>query len=342
MAKIQDLLKGKDQVVDYDEVITKYPWIVEENKQCILSPDSDGLLCGLLMSKYLNWKVIGYYDGKVMLLKDGNSVYNNDTVFLDMEIYRKEVKSVGHHMLLLNKRHKPGSWDNYDNCLNPNNLRGYDGKNEFRLKYPLATIHLLLGILGHQNEIEIRKEAIAPLFFVDGTFKVLYSYPENVLNWLNYLGIKKDNSPLQKIFMHQHFSVYNQMLAMDEFYRKRDEISVEKQRGDKFVISDNIGNYMNIVREERSEYYKITDEKIKRVTKFIALLSETTGWEFKRENWEFDRLRRYKFTKGSFQSTGWTISNRDFYKFIEKMPLSWAMTSNQNIEFTLEEPDTLP
>jgi hypothetical protein len=280
MAKIQDLLKGKDQVVDYDEVITKYPWIVEENKQCILSPDSDGLLCGLLMSKYLNWKVIGYYDGKVMLLKDGNSVYNNDTVFLDMEIYRKEVKSVGHHMLLLNKRHKPGSWDNYDNCLNPNNLRGYDGKNEFRLKYPLATIHLLLGILGHQNEIEIRKEAIAPLFFVDGTFKVLYSYPENVLNWLNYLGIKKDNSPLQKIFMHQHFSVYNQMLAMDEFYRKRDEISVEKQRGDKFVISDNIGNYMNIVREERSEYYKITDEKIKRVTKFIALLSETTGWEF--------------------------------------------------------------
>lgn len=37
MAKIQELLKGKDQVVDYDDVINKYPWIIKENQQCILT-----------------------------------------------------------------------------------------------------------------------------------------------------------------------------------------------------------------------------------------------------------------------------------------------------------------
>jgi len=42
--------------IKYEHLIKKYPRIVKENKKCILSPDSDGLLCGLFMSNYFNWK----------------------------------------------------------------------------------------------------------------------------------------------------------------------------------------------------------------------------------------------------------------------------------------------
>lgn len=36
-----------------------------------------------------------------------------------------------------------------------------------------------------------------------------------------------------------------------------------------------------------------------------------------------------------------TITIQTFKDFIEKNPLSWAMTSGDNIEYTLEEPDKL-
>ena len=51
MAKIQNLLEGKDEQINYHEVLEKYPWIAKKNQKCILSPDSDGLLCGLFMSQ---------------------------------------------------------------------------------------------------------------------------------------------------------------------------------------------------------------------------------------------------------------------------------------------------
>ena len=41
-------------------------------------------MCALLMSKYLNWKVKGFYDGKVLLFQ--KDVVPKDCVFLDMEI----------------------------------------------------------------------------------------------------------------------------------------------------------------------------------------------------------------------------------------------------------------
>jgi len=58
---IQDLLKDKNEQIDYDYICKKYSWILEEDHYCILSPDSDGLLCGLFMSMFLKWKVISLF-----------------------------------------------------------------------------------------------------------------------------------------------------------------------------------------------------------------------------------------------------------------------------------------
>lgn len=337
VSKIQTLLEGRDNRIDYDQLVKKYPWIIQKDLNCILSPDSDGFLCGLLMSHLLNWQIKGFYDGKVLVLEKGVSA--KDCVFLDMEIFRKEIRSFGHHMLLFNRNFRPENWKNFDKCIQPNNLRVYDGLHDFRLKYPLATIHMLMGILGHQLKIKISENAIAPLFFTDGTFNVLFSYPENVLNWLRFLRSDDEKSPLKTIFKSERYSVYKLMEKMNGFFRERDSISIPKERGDRLRISDTDGSPYNLEKGKNS--YFIKKDSVERIKKFIKILSRFTGWKFKDENWSWDGFELYRFTKNDFESNKRRINNKNFAELMSKNPLSWAMTSGTNIEYTLEEPDKL-
>jgi len=97
-----DNLVDKNGQIIYSNIISQYPWIVSSNQKCILSPDCDGFLCGLLMSAIFNWEIVGYYDGKVMFLKENENI--KDCIFLDMEIFRNYIRSLGQHMLLWNKK----------------------------------------------------------------------------------------------------------------------------------------------------------------------------------------------------------------------------------------------
>lgn len=338
MVHIQKLLSNKDEKIDFSDIINNHPWIVEENKNCILSPDSDGFLCGLLMSHLLNWKIKGFYDGKVLLLEKGLST--KDCIFLDMEIFREDVRSFGHHMLLYNVNDTPSNWNQFKNSIQPNNLRKYDGCHFFRLKYPLGTIHMLLSIIAQRHDIEISDDAIAPLFFVDGTFNVLFKYPENVMNWLEYLRADEDDSPLKKVFMSKKHSVYELMLEMDDFFRKRDKINVPNERGDRLRISLKDGSPFNI--EESEGIYFLNEDAVRRIKEFVDILSQFTGWEFIDENWSWNGFDLFKFTKRDFQGDGKRVNGNNFTEMVRKNPLSWAMTSGQNIEYTLEEPDKLP
>lgn len=341
-SKIEELLKDKhDEKIDYDLIIKKHPWIVEKNKYCVLSPDSDGLLCGLFMSKYLGWKIIGFYDGKVAVIN--KKFLDKNPIFLDMEIFRKEVRSMGHHMLAVNKKHLPESWDNFENCIQPNNLRNYDGKNNFRLKYPLATIHMLVGIVSTKlKNIEVPESSIPPLFFTDGVFNVLFSYPENVLNWLSYLRINEGWHPLKKVFENDKYTVFNLMKEMNEFFRERDSISISKQRGDRLKISQKDGEPINIERIEGNDTCNISEDAKERIEKFLNLIGNSTSWNYNSLDWDcWKGMQFYKFTKRDFKADNKTITISNFKEFIDKNPLSWAMTSGMNIEYTLEEPDKM-
>lgn len=337
MARIQELLEGRDERINYDEIVSKFPWIIEKDKNCILSPDSDGLLCGLFMSHLLGWQVKGFYDGKIMILERGVSA--SDCIFLDMEIFRKNIRSVGHHMVLYNKNDIPEKWDNFDNCIQPNNMRGYDCLHTFRLKYPLATIHLLIGIVGSRINIEIPESAICPLLFTDGTYQVLFRYPENVLNWLQYLRAGKEGSPLRNVFENETYSVFSLMQAMDEFFRERDEISIIRERGDRFRISATDGSPYNI--NSMGGAYRIEQGAVDRIERFIAILSRLTEWGYRQDVWTWANMNLYRFTKRSFSQDGVNVSGKAFRAMIQRGPLSWAMTSGQNIEYTLEGPDKM-
>jgi len=326
-------LVDKNGKIIYSNIIKQYTWIVEKDQKCVLSPDCDGLLCGLLMSSVFNWKIVGFYDGKIMSLFRDEKI--DDCIFLDMEIFRKYIKSLGQHMLLWNKKNIPESWSNFEHCISPNNIRNYDGKNNFAKKYPLGTIHLLLAIIGEYKKIEIKKEAICPLLFVDGTFKNLFNYPENCLSWLDFLCAENENSPLKKVFFNEHYTTSSLMLALRDFFEKLKKINDNKKGGDKITISDRNGNPINF--EEKNWGFCLSEKQKLTAMKFLALLSDLTGWKFNESMWRFDNFTIYKFTKNEIKP-----NNKNFNELIAKNPLSWAMTAANRIEYTTETPDRMP
>jgi len=326
------LVDDNDKII-YDRVIEKFPWIIKENQKCILSPDSDGLLCGLFMSNVLNWEIVGFYDTKVLTLKKGEDI--KECIFLDVDIFRNYIKSLGHHMVLYNKKHKPQNWLNFSNCIQPNIMRNYDAKTSFNLKYPLGAIHLILGIIGHNRSIEIKKTAICPLLYTDGTFKNLFNYPDNCLSWLNFLCAEETNSPLNTIFFNDHYTTSSLMIALKDFFEKLRTINDGSRGGDKIKISNSNGEPINLEKQP-DNYFCLSDSLKENAKKFLNILGELTGWNFIPHNWTFDNFLIYKFSKGNIKP-----GERTFNELMEKNPLSWAMTSTLAIEYTLEEPDKL-
>lgn len=335
MSKTQKSLVDQDGRIDYSAIIEQFPWVIAENQKAILSPDSDGILCGLLMSHLFDWSIVGFYDGKVLLLRRGISA--KDCIFLDMDIFRSEIKSIGHHMVSYRFDKPHPNFKHYVNCIQPNNIRKYDFSNSFNLKYPLATIHLLLGILGvgFAEKIEIRKDALCLLLYTDGTFKNLFNYPENCLSWLEFLRADEAKSLLHPIFYNDHYTISDLMIALKDFFNQTSLINSGKRGGDKISLSDAKGKIKDFVK--RGELYSISSERKVVAEKFINLLSNLTGWRYRNNLWNWEEFELSKFSKAA------TVPTLGRYnKLLGKKPLSMAITSRNALEYTLEKPDKLP
>jgi hypothetical protein len=312
--------------IDYRNLVTRYPWVIEREQNCILSQDSDGLLCGLLMSHYLEWRIQGFYDGKVLAVADGINPQN--CVFLDMEIFRPNIRSVGQHMVMYDKASLPPNWSNFDNCIAANNLRNYDFKNDFKLKYPLGTVHMLLSILGQTQTISIPKSAVAPLLYTDGTFKNQFNYPENCLSWLDYLEAYNTNNPLQKVFLDRHYSTYELMNELKDLFTEINVIGGGKRGGDKIKISDSRGNIVNI----DSRTHQLKSATRTQAETFLRMLASKTGWNFVPASWSWGPYQAARFRKGSVKP-GKTRYNA----LLAQNPISLAIISRNSIEYTMDD-----
>jgi hypothetical protein len=338
--------------INYKELIKKYPWIVEKNQQYIISPDSDGFLSGLLATNYTNGTVVGFYDGKIALIKKG--IEAKDCIFLDMDINRREIKSVGHHMVTYNRKINHENYC-YQNCIQPNVMRNFDGKNNFQSKYPFGTIHFLLGIFQAAGLVKtLPKGAVWPLLFTDGVWNNLFGYTENCIEWINYLGIDDDKHILNFLFCSSHYSFYEIMLGLNDFLRVRDGFNAvgyydsnngeyivggrNKRTGDKLKISNSNGNPINLV--SINGVFDIHSKEKIRIEGFINSMSQYIDWPYQVDKWHWNDFQLFKFSKGDFSNPP-ALSNQTYISLMDKKPLSMAMTSGTNIEYTLESPDKL-
>ncbi len=311
--------------IDYGALLKKYPWVVERDQDCILSPDSDGLLCGLFMSHYLGWKIRGFYDGKVLVVEE--DINHKKCIFLDMEIFRSGIRSVGQHMVMYDKADLPLNWNNFENSIAANNLRNYDFKNDFKSKYPFGTIHILLSILGQNRSISIAKKAVSPLLYTDGTFKNQFNYPENCLGWLDFLGVDSANNPLQKVFLDRHYSTYELMIELKDLFSKINVIGGGKRGGDKIKISDSRGNITNI--DSHTHQLKTTTKT--QAETFLRMLADKTGWAFTPTHWSWGPYRIATFKKGSVKP-----GKARYNSLLAQNPISLAIISRNSIEFTID------
>ncbi|HOV22333.1 MAG TPA: hypothetical protein PLW95_06625 [bacterium] len=302
--------------LNYGIIEKEFPWIFEKQQQAIISPDVDGILCGLLMSNYLEWEIVGFYDGKMLCQTKNISI--KDCIFLDIEIFRKEIRSCGHHMLLYNKNEVPDNWGNFNKSINPNNLRNFDALHNFQKKYPLATIHFLLCCLKEilNKEIKFLNTTTVPLLYVDGTFKNLLNYPENCNEWLMFLKAKKQDSPIYPIFeIFSRQKLKDIIHLLQSIFEKFDNIKINKRRGDKILLEK-----INNIPLSFQKYYPL-----------FELLGEYTGWEFKKEKWNLEEFKIIKLEKKIENS----LTGKNFIEIIEKNPISWAITANKRMEYTL-------
>lgn len=306
--------------INYKEIISKYPWVVEKDHNAILSPDTNGLLCGLLMSNYLNWKVAGFYDGKVLKIKKGISV--KDCIFLDMEILRENIRSLGHHINIHNFNTLPSNYHKIMNrCINPNYIRGFDRAHYFPQKYPLGSVHFLLFLLDevYPDLIKIKKEGLGTIFFADGIWKILFKYTDNFLDWFQYLDVDEKSDWWLKL---QQLSVIDLIKEIDALINKLKDIHPEKKKW---------YGHINI---------SILNKQKGLALEFLNLLGLLTGWHYNYQNWNFDNLDTYNFTKKIYDRK--SRDNEIFLKIWKKKPLSLAMTEGSTIQYTLERPDEFP
>lgn len=328
MSKIQELLSGRTEQINYKEVVEKYPWVIKKDLKCIISPDADGMLCGLFMSHYLNWQVVGYYDnGKNLILKNG--VHAKDCIFLDTEIYRPDVKSIGHHISLLRKDNTEINLNNYQNCLNPNNLRGRTLKENFSLKYPMGTIHLLLCLVGQKYAIKYLDNSFFVILQADGTInRFLDKYSENLYDWLLYFGIDKVDNILNKILKKK----INLIDLNKEYvgYVKK----FVKGKKDKIPISER-GNIR--AGAFNKNYKEFSESCIAAIAEYLRFLSQNTGWQYNKNKWTFSNFRLYEFTKKIVKP-----GVNTFNTAVRENFLSLAITANDSMEYTIETPSVLP
>jgi len=184
--------------VDYERLLNEHSWVCQRSLPMVVSPDFDGLLCAMLMTTYLDWQFRGFYDGRILAL-DSSATHIREFVFMDMEIYRPNVCSVGNHLLQWDSH---TSLPNFNRTVNPNLLRGITAQ-EFQRKYPFGTSHLLLALFSHANvnlNLPRSRRMKAIMLYPDGTHRALLNDRSNVVDWLRWMSVKEVAQPVRTLF----------------------------------------------------------------------------------------------------------------------------------------------
>lgn len=184
----------------------KFKQIFSKNRKCIVNADIDGIIAGMLLQRFLNWRVVGYSsccgkpDDELWLEDKKENLV--DCVFVDLPVSVPELSVIDQHFISIDSE----SIDRYNsenNKLNPNVMRNRmfvnaNGNCEYTNKYPFGTAHFVLAVLENLNIIDeqvsllIHKKIdsfeLADLFLrADRVIGNTYQYTPNCLDWANWM-----------------------------------------------------------------------------------------------------------------------------------------------------------
>lgn len=258
-------------------------WVFTEGKNVIISPDPDGIICGLICGSLFGDKIIGTYDGICLTLKNGFDFYKDKIYCYDCEINMPNVKSIGNHYI---DDFAKGYLEYSDNMFN---IGLYRGISAFTQKYPFGTCHFLYAYLYKKGfELpNLTNENMIPFLHADGFHSNFSNYYENCREWFDYMGCYDTDNPL--------FGLINGNIGeldklLNDFRRERDLLKWKTNRDGEDIKIYNKSNSM-LYDDERfkvtdSLLYSFTDEYIEKKKSFIRLVANKIGIQFIEENWD--------------------------------------------------------
>lgn len=314
-----------------------FSWLHKESnkiKGMIISPDTDGFISALLLNNFFGWPIVGFYDGKIISLIDKVDFKEEkeDYLFVDIEILRPTIKSVGHHILLYDAAdpHKLLN-DIKDVCMQPNNWRGKDVKNNFDTKYPFGTFHLLLSTLYYLEPLnKVFKfdpiMAVIPSIYIDGVFKNLFNYPENCLEWLKYMTDDDKNHPFERLLNHPT-TPKDLMVLMSKFFDNLNNIWVTKQKRSRGKIS--------LSKDIDAENKKIKNNITQEFEQYLDYLAKQFSYNFDINSWP---IITNKLNVIALNKEIKTTNKGQYNEMMKKNPLNFAVTSKarDGLEYTLD------
>lgn len=300
-------------VLDHERLLREQHWFCSRNLSMIVSPDFDGLLCALIMSEHLGWQLHGFYDGKTLVL-DQRVTHIREFVFLDMEIYRPPVRSIGNHLLQWSSQ---VPLPNFQCTINPNLLRGITAK-EFERKYPFGTSHFLLALLGQivaNLNLPQTRNMKAVLLYPDGTHQVLLNYRENVIDWLDWMGVKKTQQPVRLIFQSLATMSFSDVVhGLDWLSKQLRAIGFSR-------------------KDDPCKFDPTSENDFVKAQALWDFLKQVTGYQahpLPKPNWAVN-----------FDARTDALSRQVYLKALAQNPLSFALTSRarkQGFQYTLVPP----
>lgn len=140
---------------------------LEHSKNLVISPDMDGFMSAKLLSLYGGAQVVGAYDKNILILAD--DINPEECLFVDCDLNRKNLVSIGNHMRL----QRDGM---SDKSFNPN---VHFGVTNYTDKFPFATAFLI----AFATEVQTSPSDHIRMAYADSTLKNLENYSDNMRNW---------------------------------------------------------------------------------------------------------------------------------------------------------------
>lgn len=150
-------------------IFAQYPWLAPSNEPAlvIMGDDLDAALStALFLHTHPHAQLAGIYHQYTRIAFTSALSWEQllDGLWLDLDIYHPQVRSLGHHITRLDPRETlPG----FAHSCNPNALAGISHP-VFRHKYPLGTIHFLMWL--YALELPVHPHAEALIWLADSAY----------------------------------------------------------------------------------------------------------------------------------------------------------------------------
>ncbi|TAE76326.1 MAG: hypothetical protein EAZ85_00190 [Bacteroidetes bacterium] len=270
------------------DIITKYPFLkTNDAENIIMGDDIDAALsCFLYLSQNPNAKLVGiyhqykkiYFNATIVSKKElGNCIY------IDLDIYHQKCRSLGHHIVRLNKENK---LQGFQNSCNLNELKGFSIENNFTKKFPLGTIHFLLWL--YQIDIPSTNWAKYLIWLADSTFinGQNHRFPKNVITWINLFPVPalvESFAELDTEIFEEKMEELQQILSQKNFEQGEGQVKSKHKQLTGFQCQPK----KNANAEELSVY----------IQKIFQMIEEMTNWQIKPEQICVEDMEYFSFKR---------------------------------------------